>query len=155
MEVLRLHDPYLLKRYAYQSNLTKEQGWKWTKYFKELDELIPELIRANKVTSLLKIIKFGVTVPQSTKHALELDKTNNDNLWKESIKTEIDSLQKHGTFRVLGYGEYIPKGYKRIPYHCIIDVKVYGRKKYKIVAGDHMTDPSTEDVYSGVVDMES
>src|SRR5687768_9195263 len=61
MEVLRLHDPYLLKRYAFQNNLTKEQGWKWTKYFKELDELIPELIRANKVTRLLMTIKFRVT----------------------------------------------------------------------------------------------
>src|SRR5688500_12608293 len=155
MEVLHLHDPYLLKRYAYQNNLTKEQGWKWTKYFQELEELIPELIRVNKVTSLLKTIKFGVTVPQSTKHALELDKINNDNLWKESMKAEIDSLQEHGTFRVLGDGEYIPAGYKRIPYHCIYDVKFDGRRKCRLVAGGHMTDPSTKDVHSGVVDMES
>ncbi len=80
MDVPQLHEPYLLKRYAYQNNLTKEYGWKWTKYFKELDELNPELNSANKVTSLLKLIKFGVTVPQSTKHALELDIANKDNL---------------------------------------------------------------------------
>jgi len=73
MDTLCLHDPYLLKRYAFQNNLTKLQGWKWTKYFKELEDLIPELVNANKVQSLLKTIKFGVTVPQSTKHALQLD----------------------------------------------------------------------------------
>src|SRR5688572_9373356 len=42
MEVLCLHDPYLLKKYAYQNSLIKKHEWKWTKYFKELDELIPE-----------------------------------------------------------------------------------------------------------------
>src|SRR5688572_14050762 len=129
MEVLRLHDPYLLKRYACQNNLTKEQSWKWTKYFKEIDELIPELIRANKVTSLLKTIKFGVTVPQSTKHAHELDKINNDNLWKKSMKAEIDLLQEHGIFSLLQDGEYIPKGYKKIPYYCIDNVMFDGRRK--------------------------
>src|SRR5687767_11107251 len=137
MDVLRQYDPYLLKRYAYQNNLTKEQGWKWNKYVKELDEFIPELIRANKVISLLMTIKSGVTVPQSTKHTLELDKANNDNLWKESMKAENDSLQEHGTFRVLGDGEYIPTGYKRIPYHCIYYIKFDGRRKCRLVAGGH------------------
>ena len=102
----------MLKRYAFKNELTKLQGWKWTKYFKELDELIPELINANKVTSLLKTIKFGVTVPQSTKHALQLDEDNKDNLWKEAMKAEINSLQEHGTFKVLQDGEQIPEGYK-------------------------------------------
>src|SRR6476646_12196668 len=104
---------------------------------------------------LLKTIKFGVTVPQSTKHALQLDEANKDNLWKEAMKAEIDSLQEHGTFRVLEEGEYIPKGYKRIPYHCIYDVKFDGRRKCRLVAGGHMTDPATEEVYSGVVSMET
>src|SRR6478735_1526776 len=89
MDVLCLHNPYLLKRYAFQNNLTKLQGWKWTKYFKELEELIPELVNANKVQSLLKTIKFGVTVPQSTKHALQLDEANKDNLWKEAMKQRL------------------------------------------------------------------
>ena len=80
MDVLCLHDPYLLKRYAYKNNLTKEYGWKWTKYFEELDTLIPKLVKTNKVSSLLKLIKFGVTVPQSTKHILELDTANKDKL---------------------------------------------------------------------------
>src|SRR5687768_3473803 len=154
IKVLRLHDPYLLKRYAFKNKLTKLQGWKWTKYFKDLEELIPELVKANKVTSLLKTIKFGVTVPQSTKHALQLDLDNKDNLWKESMKSEIDSLQEHGTFKVLEDGKPIPEGYKWIPYHCIYDVKFDGRRQCRLVAGGHMTDPATEDVYSGVVDME-
>ena len=60
MDTLRLHDPYLLKRYAIKNNLTKLQGWKWAKYFKKLEDLIPELVNVNKDQSLLKTIKFGV-----------------------------------------------------------------------------------------------
>lgn len=135
-DVLCLYDPYLLKRYAYKNNLTKEHGWKWTKYFEELDTLFPKLVKTNKVSSLLKLIKIGVTVPQSTKHALELDTANNDTIWKEAMKAEIDSLQEHGTFSVLDDGESIPRGYKRIPYHCIYDVKFDGRRKCRLVAVD-------------------
>lgn len=49
IDTLCLHDPYLLKRYAFKNNLTKLQGWKWTKYFKELEKLTPELLNVNKV----------------------------------------------------------------------------------------------------------
>ena len=71
------------------------------------------------------------------------------------MKAEVDTLQEHGTFRVLDDGESIPSGFKKIPYHCIYDVKFDGRRKCRLVAGGHMTDPSTEDVYSGVVDMKT
>ncbi|HEY9297802.1 MAG TPA: reverse transcriptase domain-containing protein, partial [Phormidium sp.] len=52
-------------------------------------------------------------------------------------------------------GERIPEGYKVIPYHCIYDVKFDGRRKCRLVAGGHMTDPASEDVFSGVVSMET
>src|SRR5207253_9041451 len=42
-----------------------------------------------------------------------------------------------------------------IPYHCIYDVKFDGRRKCRLVAGGHMTDPASEDVFSGVVNLET
>ena len=48
-----------------------------------------------------------------------------------------------------------PSGYKRISYHCIYDVKYDSRQKCRLVAGDHMTDPPNEDIFSGVVSMET
>ena len=92
----------MLKRYAIKNRLTKLQGWKWTKYFKDLEEHISELVNATKVTSLLKTIKFGVTVFQSTRHELQLDADNIDNLWKAAMRADIYSLQEHDTLRVLG-----------------------------------------------------
>ena len=49
----------------------------------------------------------------------------------------------------------MPPGYKWIPYHCVWDAKFDGRKKCRLVAGGHKTDPAKEDVYSGVAGMET
>ena len=71
------------------------------------------------------------------------------------MQTEINQLMEYETFRVLGDNEPTPPGYKYIPYHCIYDVKFDGRRKCRLVAGGHMTDPSSDEVFSGVVSMES
>jgi len=71
------------------------------------------------------------------------------------METEINQLLEYETFRVLEDDEPMPEGYKFIPYHCIYDVKFDGRRKCRLVAGGHMTDPSTEEIFSGVVSMES
>lgn len=42
-----------------------------------------------------------------------------------------------------------------IPYHCIYDVKFDGRRKCRLVAGGHMTDPTSDEVFSGVVAIET
>ena len=52
-------------------------------------------------------------------------------------------------------GERVPPGYKLIPYHCVYDVKFDGRRKCRLVAGGHRTDPPKEDIFSGVVSMEA
>jgi hypothetical protein len=48
--------------------------------------------------------------------------------------------------------EHMPPGYKRIPYHCIYDVKFDGRRKCRLVAGGH--DGPQRKIY-GVVSMEA
>ena len=68
---------------------------------------------------------------------------------------EIDQLHAHETFKVLEDHQKVPYGYKRIPYHCIYDVKFDGRRKCRLVAGGHMTDPPVDDIFSGVVSMET
>lgn len=70
-------------------------------------------MKANKVSSLVQLIKFGGTVPQSTKYTSELDTVNKSNHWKEAMKAEIDSLQEHGTFKVLRDGKISQKFSRR------------------------------------------
>ena len=57
---------------------------------------------------------------------------------------------------MLKKGESILPGYKRIPYHMIFYVKFDGRYKCRLVAGGHRTpDVPPEEVYSGVVSMDT
>ena len=47
-------------------------------------------------------------------------------------------------------------GYKCIPYHMIFDVKFDGRRKARLVTGGHRApEVPREEVYSGVVSMET
>ena len=100
-------------------------------------------------------VKFGVVVPKNTKAALNLDLENGDNLWREAMKTEMDSFNAYKTFRVVEDNEILLPEYKCIPYHCIYDVKFDGRRKCRLVAGGHMTETPKEDIFSGVIGMEA
>ena len=42
---------------------------------------------------------FGVEIPKNIKHALELEKENGNNLWKESIEKELEMINEFQTFR--------------------------------------------------------
>ena len=83
--------------------------------------------------------KFGVQIPTNSGHALHLDKINNNHLWEEAIKKEMDSLNDFKTFRALERDEPLPPGYSRIPYHLIYDCKFDQRRKCRLVLGGHRT----------------
>ena len=155
LDDMRLHDPYVVVRYALKNKLTTKPGWEWTKHYLVSDKTLTNMVYAYKASRFLKNIKFGVEVPKNTRHAIQLDKEEGKGLWREAMQTEINQLMEYETFRVLGDNEPTPPGYKYIPYHCIYDVKFDGRRKCRLVAGGHMTDPSSDEVFSGVVSMES
>jgi hypothetical protein len=99
--------------------------------------------------------KFGIQVPKGIKNAIDLDKNNGNQLWQESVKAELKQLTDHQTFIVLDSGEDIPTGYQKIPYHMIFDVKYDLRHMTRLVAGGNWTINDKEDIYSGVVRMDS
>ena len=100
--------------------------------------------------------KFGVQIPMNTSHAIHLDTVGNNNLWKDATNIELDSINVFETFRVLAEHEEMPGGYIKIPYHMIYDCKLDGRRKERLVAGGHRTpDAAPEEVYSGVVSMDT
>ena len=51
-------------------------------------------------------IKFGITVPNSVKEALELDRKNKNNLWADAIIKELKALEKANVFA------FYPPNYK-------------------------------------------
>ena len=100
-------------------------------------------------------IKFGIQVPLGVKMAFALDKKNGNTLWREAIKIELGQLEEFRVFRALKRGEPIPSGYKQIPYHIVFDVKFDLRHKARLVADGNWTEATREDIYSGVVAMDT
>jgi hypothetical protein len=76
-------------------------------------------------------------------------------LWQEAIKTELKQLTDYQTFIVLDSGEDIPTDYQKIPYHMVFDVKYDLKHKARLVAGCNGTENDKEDIYSGVVRMDT
>ena len=157
MDVVRTHDPMVVARYATNHGLTGSKGWEWVLKYVESNPLSHALTQVFKVTAKEGTkYKFGVEVPHSPKHALEIDAKNHNSGWNESMGLEIVQLNDYKTFLTIPNGQPLPKGYKRIPYHIVFDVKFDGRLKSRLVAGGHRTpDVPKEDVFSSVVSMEA
>jgi hypothetical protein len=68
---------------------------------------------------------------------------------------DLKQLTDNQTFIVLDSEEDIPKGYQKIPYHMVFDVKYDLRHKARLVAGGNWTVNDKEDIYSGVVRMDT
>ena len=150
---LRLHDPYVCVTYAAEKHLMNDQDWSWTKDFISDTKEYTRLINAVKTTkSMGPKYKFGVEIPRSVRHALELDRKNGNNLWREALLKELAQLDEFEVFRPLKSGESL-EGYERLPYHVVWDCKFDFRRKARIVLqGDKQTAP-TDDSYSGVVSL--
>jgi hypothetical protein len=70
------------------------------------------------------------------------------------MKSEIDSLNEFNTFKDHGKIAYV-NGYKRIVVHSVFAVRHDMRHRARLVAGNHLTNPTSEGSYSGVVSLRS
>ena len=95
--------------------------------------------------------KYGFEVPCNYAHALQLDKINNDDKWKNCTKLDISQPDKYNTFIDLGKGGKPPRDYKKIKVHLVYDVKHDGTDKAWCVADGHLTDVPVDSVYFVVV----
>ena len=97
----------------------------------------------------------GVELPKNIEHALRLDGTNGNNLWKDAIDKEMDSIHRYEVFQLWKDGKSgIPpkdKGWQRAPLRMIFAVKNDGRRKARLVLGGHMTEAEEYDTYADTV----
>ena len=98
--------------------------------------------------------KFGVEVARSQEHGLQIDNENGNNLWKEATAIELKQINEYKTFREPTAEDDLSQ-YQMIPYHMIFDVKFDMRRKARLVAGGNFTVTPKEDIYSGVIGMDS
>jgi len=150
-------DPVTLAKYAHDAKLTEERGWKWTKRYTKNPKNFIRLAKIFKAQARNNgpKYKFGIRVPRTVKEAMEIDRAEGNTLWKEAIDKEIGQLLDFDTFEALPKGETAPAGWTRVPLHMCFDAKFDARRKARLVAGGNWTEPGDEDVYSGVVSIDT
>ena len=92
--------------------------------------------------------KYGVWIPRNVKEALEVDKKNGNNLWREAIVKEISALWDMKVFKLLGKGQKQKNDTQFAPLRLLFDVKQDGRRKARLVIGGHVVDPTGYDTYA-------
>src|SRR6476620_3695600 len=115
------------------------------------------MVKAAKATSRSQSpkFKFGVRVPKNWNEAKSIDEQEGNTLWADAVKKEMDQLHEYNTFIDKGVGARMPLDWKRINVHLIFDCKHDLRRKARLVAGGHLTDPPKDSAYSGVVSLRS
>ena len=159
IDALRLQCPFIIIDYVVNHKnhtIKKHPDFAWTKQYLDSTEEYGKMTKAftTNLHQNTPKFKFGVEVPQGTKHALKLDRQNRNTLWTDAIKLELKLINEYQTFRHPNKGESLCD-YQLIPYHFVFDVKVDGRRQAHLVAGGNVTTSLKEEVYSRVVRIET
>ena len=149
-------DAVTMAKYAVDHNLLKKTQWKKLK--KNVKRGTGRHIQRIKLMARLKKkaakFKFGVQIPNDYEHGMELDKENGDKGWYDANDTEMEKMNEYKVF--VDHGKKPPPpGYKKITVHTIFDVKYDGRKRARLVAGGHLTDPTHDTPYNGIASLKN
>ena len=95
-------DPITVAKYAKEHKLLDEAGWKRFKRFVDRDKKFIRMVQQINATKTNNgpMIKFSIEVPRNYNDALRLDRLNNNTMWQDAIKTELDQINEYNTFRV-------------------------------------------------------
>jgi hypothetical protein len=85
--------------------------------------------------------KYRVIIPQSVRHALQLDAEDGTTFWADAIKKEIASLLALDCFEFHSPNCKPSSEYQWTKLSMIFEVKQNGRRKGRLVASGHMGDP--------------
>ena len=97
--------------------------------------------------------KYGIEIPTSIEHAIELDRKNGNTFWQDALAKEMTNVGI--AFEVLEQGQKAPVGWSKASGHLVWDVKMdFTRKARWVLDGYKCKDPIGS-TYAGVVSRES
>ena len=101
--------------------------------------------------------KYGIRIPKTVEEAFEIDKESNSKYWENAIKEEMRKIKEMQAFKLHEGKPEDLYGHKLISTHMIFDIKLGEnfRRKARLVADGHKTDPPSSVTYSSVVSRDS
>ena len=144
--------PVEVAEYAVAHNIDEEPAYAWwvRHVLKKRDRIISAVNKRYHKRSH----KFGFEVPKTVKRALEIDKENGNNFWRDAIAKEMQAVRV--AFKILDGDQSAPPTYQYMECHMIFDIKLDGfKRKARLVAGGHMTETPAVMTYASVVSRET
>ncbi len=157
--------PLEVALYARRNKLLEKRGWKWCNAHLSSLEKASRLVHATKLRSNhhKPFYMHGILVPRNHTQAMQLDKENGNNNWREAEKKEIAQQQEYNTYRDIGKGAKPPPGYQFAPLHFVYAISLKNfvqddgnkqgilRYKARLVGGGHVTETPVDGTYSSVI----
>ena len=132
-------------------NLIEEPAFKW--WVPYVLKKRKKIISAVKYRTKKQSHKYGIKVPGTIQEAYQLDKANQNTLWRDAIAKEMKNVSV--AFEILEEGEELPASFKLATCHIIFDVKMDFTRKARYVLDGHKTEDPAGSTYAGVVSRES
>ena len=143
--------PVDIYEYSNLRGINKEPAFAWWVPYtlRKRDIIISSVnYRVSKKTH-----KYGVEIPNSIKHARELDLKNDNYLWITAINNEMSNVGI--AFEIICKNKTAPVRWFKESGHLIYDLKIdYTRKARWVLDGHRSADPDGS-TYAGVVSRES
>jgi hypothetical protein len=143
--------PVETAEYARARGIADEPAFRWwVPYTLRKRDVILAKVKARVRKSTHK---YGIEIPTSVAHAMEIDKRNCNTLWQDALKREMTNIGI--AFEVLPDGEPAPVGWNKVTGHLIWDVKMDFTRKARWVLDGHKTPDAKISTYAGVVSRDS
>jgi hypothetical protein len=97
--------------------------------------------------------KYGIEIPTSVSHAMEIDRKNGTTFWRDALAKEMTELGV--AVELLEDGMKAPAGWHLVTGHLVWDVKMDFTRKARWVLDGHKTADPIGSTYAGVVSRES
>ena len=98
--------------------------------------------------------KFGVKLPKTLKHAVEIDRETGTMYWGDALKLEMKNVEV--AFDIKDDDYHIPPAFQCIPCHLVFNIKMgLLKRKVHLVAGGHTMEPPAAITYASMVSRES
>ncbi len=120
LKLLKESNPVQVAEYATSRNIAEEPAFAWW---------VPYVLR--KRDAIVKAVnsrvcgtrpKYGIEVPTSVKHAIDIDHKNKNIFWQDALKKETGNICI--AFEILGPNKKAPSGWHKASGHIIFDVKM-------------------------------
>ena len=153
LDDLRIDHPLQCIAYASKNNLMKRKGFQeWIDSYLNADTDLTMMVHNYWISTITHQFKYGIEIPCSAKHALELDQKYGHTYWLNAIDLEIKKMLKEFKTFCVHPDKTLPSGYKKLRCHFVFDVKIDGRYKAHWVMDGSLSPPMPhKDCFASVV----